>query len=237
MTQPNAKIPSRLCARYAGVLYLIIIVCGIFSEVVVRSRFIVPNDAGATAGNILAAQPFFRLGFLADSVMIVADVAVAILLYVLFKTIHKTLSLAAAAFRLTQAAILGLNLLNYHAATLLVGGTVYAAGFQSVPANSLALLFLDLHGHGYDLGLIFFGVANIILGVLVVRSTGIPSLLGYGLIGAAVVYLLGSYTRFLFPAGLPYISPLYVIPLVAELSFCLWLLIKGMPEPGKASPV
>jgi hypothetical protein len=43
-------------ARVAGLLYLIIIVFGIFSEVFVRSSLIVAGDATATATNILASE-------------------------------------------------------------------------------------------------------------------------------------------------------------------------------------
>lgn len=59
-------------ARTAGGLYLIIIVCGIFGEAFVRSSLVVPGDASATAGNILASPSLFRLGFVADSVMLLA---------------------------------------------------------------------------------------------------------------------------------------------------------------------
>ncbi|MBE9542421.1 MAG: DUF4386 domain-containing protein, partial [Proteobacteria bacterium] len=89
-------------------------------------------------------------------------------------------------------------------------------------------LFLDLHSHGYDLGLIFFGLSSLILGFLVVKSDYFPGIFGYGLMAAAVVYLAGSFSLFLFPEYSPFIEPIYIVPLVAELSFCLWLLVKGV---------
>ena len=215
-------------ARIAGFLYLVIIVFGIFSEVFVRSRLIVTGDAAATASNILASPGLFRIGFAADAIMLLCDVAIAVLFYVLFRPVSKTLSLTAAAFRLTQAAILGFNLLNYYAALLLLNGNEYAATFAAGQVSALALLFLDLHRHGYDLGLLFFGLSNLFLGYLVVRSTFLPRMLGYGLIAAAVVYLVGTFTLFLFPPYAALISPMYVVPLIAELAFCLWLLFKGV---------
>lgn len=227
MTDRTTEISAQTCARAAGLLYLLIIVCGIFSEAVVRGSLVVAGDATATAQNILASQGLFRIGLLADSLMLLSDVAIAVLFYILLKPVSNTLALMAAAFRLTQAAVLGFNLLNYYAALLLLGGDSFAGSFDTGQVQTLALLFLDLHSHGYDLGLLFFGLSSLILGYLVARSTLFPALLGYGLMAAALVYLAGSYTRFLAPDYVSFMAPIYIVPLVAELSFCLWLLLKG----------
>ena len=215
-------------ARVAGVLYLVIIVCGIFSEAFVRSNLIVVGDASATAANILSSPSIFRIGFAADTMMLLSDVAIAVLFYVLLRPVSKTLALTAAVFRLTQAAILGGNLLNYYAALLLLSGDGYASVFNAEQLSALAMLLLEMHSHGYDLGLLFFGLSSLVLGYLVIKSDYFPGVLGYGLIAAAVVYLVGSGTRFLFPDAMAHITPIYIVPLVAELSFCLWLLVKGV---------
>lgn len=228
LTARMTKTPPYVYARVAGILYLVIIVSGIFSEVFVRSNLIVSGDGAATAANIMASEWLFRVGFAADAVMLLSDVAVAVLLYILFKPVSKTLSMTAAAFRLTQAAILGFNLLNYYAALLLLNGAWYADAFGNEQQNALALLLLEMHSHGYDLGLLFFALSNLILGYLIIRSEYIPRILGYGLMAAALVYLSGSLVRFLIPEILSLITPLYIIPLVAELSFSLWLLFKGV---------
>lgn len=230
MTNRIVELSPHNYARVAGLLYLIIIVFGISSEVFIRSNLIVTGDAAATATNILASEGLFRLGFLADVFMLLSDVAIAILFYVLLKPVSKTLALMAAVFRLTQAAILGFNLLNYYAALLLLNGVAYTTVFNPDQLNALALLFLDLHSHGYDLGLLFFGLSSIILGYLIVKSNYFPAILGYGLIAAAVVYLTGSFTRFLFPEYISFIEPIYIVPLIAELSLCLWLLVKGVRD-------
>lgn len=232
MTIRDIETSPLIYAKVAGVLYLTIIICGIFSEVFIRSNLIVDGDATATATNILASPSLFRIGFVADSLMLLSDVAIAILFYVLLKPVSKTLALMAAAFRLTQAAILGFNLLNYYAALLFLNGTEYIATFKAEQLNTLAMLFLDMHSHGYDLGLLFFGLSSLILGYLVIKSDYFPGILGYGLTAAAVVYLTGSFTRFLFPDYVSLIEPVYIVPLIAELSFCFWLLVKGLRVPS-----
>ena len=228
MTDRSLEPSVLLYARLAGVLYLMIIVCGISSEVFIRSRLIVTGDAAATAANLLASQALFRVGFAADVVMLLSDVAIAVLFDQLLKPVSQTLALIAAAFRLTQAALLGFNLLNYYAPLLLLGDTGYLSVFDTGQLSALALFFLELHGHGYDLGLVFFGLSNLVLGYLVIKSDLFPAILGYGLQAAAVVYLAGSFTLFLLPPYASLIEPAYIVPLIAELSFCLWLLIKGI---------
>ena len=228
MENHTTKISPLIYARVAGFLYLIIIVFGIFSEVFIRSSLIVAGDATATAANILDSEGLFRFGFFADILMLLSDVAIAVLFYVLLKPVSKTLALIAAAFRLTQTAILNFNLLNYYAALLLLNGVEYATAFTPDQLNVLAMLLLDMHSHGYDLGLIFFGLSSLILGYLVIKSDYFPIILGYGLIAAALVYLTGSFTRFLFPDYISFIEPIYIMPLITEVSFCLWLLVKDI---------
>lgn len=233
MTHRAIELSPSVLARTAGALYLLIIVCGITAEAVIRSGLIVSADAAATAENILSSPPRFRLGFFLDSVMLLADAALAVIFYLLFRPVSKPLALGAAVFRLMQTAVISISLLAYYAVMLLLGGELYPEAFASEQLQAGAMLFLDLHAHGYDLGLIFFGVSNLLLGTLVIRSGFLPALLGYGLLAAAVVYLGGSYTRFLLPRYAPLTEPFYLIPLAAELAFGLWLLFKGV----RSSPV
>jgi hypothetical protein len=227
------RIPEKspvIYARIAGILYLLIIVFGISSEMFIRSSLIVAGDAAATAANILASKGLFRAGFAADALMVLCDVAIAVLFYILLKPVSKILSLSAAVFRLAQAAILGFNLLNYYAALMLLGAPGNASVFGSERLNTLASFYLDMHGHGYDIGLIFFGVSCLILGYLIIRSDYFPAVFGYGIAASGVVYLLGSFSLFLAPSLVSIFEPLYAIPFVAELAFCLWLLIKGVRD-------
>ena len=223
MSESQATPSPRRLSRVAGGLYLFIIVFGIAGEVALRGSLVVAGDADATAANILANPGVFRAAFVSDSLMLLADVAIAVVLYLLFRPLSAPLSTAAAAFRLAQAAVIGANLLNYQMALLLLEGR----GLAGADTRALAALFLDLHAHGYDLGLIFFAVSNALLGVMLLRAPRLPTWLGWALIAAALVYLAGSYLRFLAPELQLALQPAYAIPLLAELAFCLWLLFRG----------
>jgi hypothetical protein len=226
-------------ARVAGVLYAVIIVLGIFAEVVVRSRLVVDGDAQATAANIVGSESLFRLGFAADLAVFLCDVALAVVLYFLFRPVSRVLSLLAAAFRLTQTAIIGFNLLNMFAALLILSEADYLG--SSAERQSLSLFMLDLHQYGYTLGLTFFGVSTLVIGYLVLSSGCAPRLLGALLCLAGVGYVGDSVAFFLVPGYDGSISPILLAPaIVGEVWFALWLLFRGRrleslsedPAPG-----
>lgn len=215
-------------AKLAGVLYLVIILLGISGEMLFRSSLIVAGDAMATAANVRASPLTFYSAFVADVIMLICDVAIAVVFYQLFKSVNQLLALMAVVFRLTQAAILGFNLLNYYAPMILLNGISYTAVYETEQLSAMALFFFELHAYGYDLGLLFFAVSNLLLGYLLIKSRYFPVVLGYGLQAAALVYLIGGFVRFMLPDYTSTFEMAYIIPFIAELSFCLWLLVKGV---------
>ena len=212
--------------RLAGVLYLVIIVLGVSSEVGVRGRLIVAGDAAATAANLTASAGLYRAGFFADLVMCLSDVALAVLLFVLLVRVHRTLAMVALFFRLTQTAILGGGLLLAYAPLQMLEGAPADPATQSQ-----ALFFTQLHALGYDLGLVFFGVHCWLLGVLIARSGFLPRSLGWLVFAAGWVYVVGSAIRFGFPSASASFAPAYAVCLVAELALGLWLLVRGANPP------
>lgn len=228
----NTNSPLRKTARIAGVLYLVIIMAGLFAEMAVRSNLIVAGDAAATAENIMDSEGLFRLGFIGDLAMIMADVAIALLFYVLLKPVSNVLALLAAFFRLAQAAALGINLLNMFFALQLLGGADYLGTLSTDQSNALALMFLDTHAAGYRLALVFFGFSILILGYLLVKSELFPRILGYGMVMASLIYVADSAAYFML-TNYTEVEAVFDVLLsgpvvIAELSLCVWLLWKGI---------
>jgi hypothetical protein len=204
--------------RFTGLCYLIIILCGVGSEVALRGPLIDLASAHGTAQAILAQTMRFRLSIMADVVMALADVTLAILLFWMFRPVSAGLALTAMIFRLLQAGLIAAGLLNLQAAVLLL-----QPGAMDESAD-LALTFISMHAYGYDLGLIFFGVNCLLTTVLIVQSGFVPRVLGIGIGLSGLVYLSGSILRFVAPDLHGIVAPAYVVPLVAETAFCLWLL-------------
>ncbi|MGB8621263.1 MAG: DUF4386 domain-containing protein [Paracoccaceae bacterium] len=212
-------------AHLAGLLYLVIIVTGLGAELGLRGPLIDLSDADATAAAILGAPGQFRLAIAADLVMALCDAGLAILLYLIFRTMAAGLALSAMVFRLIQTVLIAASLMALLTAWLLMARTV-----QLSDAPALALVFLDLHAHGYDLGLVFFGVNNLIMGLLVWRSGVFAKVFGAGLGIAGLVYLAGSGLRFLAPEWSTGFAPVYGLTILAETAFCLRLLLQKGPR-------
>jgi Domain of unknown function (DUF4386) len=226
----TASVPrsSLATARTAGILYVIIVACGLFAEIGVRSRLIESGDPVATARNIIDSPMLFRAGLAADIIMFLADVAIAVVLYQLLRPLNRTLAMLAAAFRLTQTAVIGLNLLNMLQALRILDDADYLNSFNTEQTDTLALLYLEAHEYGYILGLAFFGVSTLIIGYLALSSLQIPRPLGVLLVLAGTGYLVDTFSFFLIPGYDGSASPIVLAPaLVAEIWFALWLLTRG----------
>lgn len=222
LTQNDLKL-----ARASGLLYLIIIICGIGAEVLLRGPLVDFGSAASTATAIRSAGLSLPLAIVADVIMAVADAALAITLFLLFRTVSPGLALAAMVFRLIQSALIAANLMNMQAAWLLITVGQDVAGLGAAEVETLALHFLNLHAHGYDLGLIFFAINSFLTGLLIWKSGMFPKVIGAGIIAAGAVYLVGSTLRFLAPGTFEAFAPAYGIPVLTEIAFCLRLMTAG----------
>ena len=61
-TKHEVEASPRVLSRIGGVLYLIIILGGIFGEALIRNRLIVSGNATATAANIRSLESLWRFG-------------------------------------------------------------------------------------------------------------------------------------------------------------------------------
>lgn len=228
MIDTTVDLSPRVYSRIAGVGYLIIIAAGIFAEFVIRSSMIVPGDATTTANNIMASEQLFRVGIAGDLIMLVCDIVVGLALYVLLRPVSKNLALLALLFRLIHTAVYGANLLNLFLVLLFLSGE----GFGFDQQSGLVSVFLDAHGIGYSLGLVFFGFHCLLLGYLIYKSGYIPGVLGILIAIAGLGYLIDSFTNVLLSNYTQYESVLIIVVFVpafiGELSLCLWLLLKGV---------
>ena len=78
-------LSEKYLARIAGLLYLIVIICGIFAEKYVRFTLVDLNDSAVTAQNIGNQEFLFRMGFVADLIMQLAYFLLPVVLYQLLK--------------------------------------------------------------------------------------------------------------------------------------------------------
>lgn len=220
---------SASIGRVAGALYLGTIVAGLFAEIGARGSLIVGNDAAATARAILAHEGLFRAGLIGDLVMLVCYVGVTALFYGMFAPVSRRLSLMAAAFSMIGIAILAADGFFLLATLRLLAPSTQLAAIIGAPQReALALLSLKLHGDGYDLSLVFFGIYCLMLGWLAWRSGFLPRAIGALMALAGVCYLVNSVADLAAPALARSLSPHLMDPtLIGEAALALWLLAFG----------
>jgi hypothetical protein len=225
MTQQIAEASPRLKARIAGVFYLLTILTRMFVEISVRNRLVVSDNAAATATNILAHEPLWRWGFAADIIAFASYIALTALLYELFKPVNRSLSLVAAFFSLAASVVQAISSLFHLAPLVLLGDAPYLRVFTMEQLQALALVFLRLRAAAYhNIGLVFFGLYCLLVGILILKSRFLPRILGVLMVLAGL-----SYVLFLSPPLVRSLQPyILVFPGVGQISLCLWLLVIGL---------
>jgi hypothetical protein len=231
---------NRNPGRFAGLLYVLISIPGIFALIYVPGKLIVDGNATATASNIAAHETLFRLGIAANLISQILFMWVALALYDLLKEVSRRQAALMLTLIVVPVPIVLLNELNAIAALILVRGADFLSNFEKPQRDSLAMLFLNLHSYGFDIAAIFWGLWLFPLGLLVYRSGFIPRLLGVLLMLNGFTFPVNSFTSLLLPQYENIVSR-WMKPLsFAELLFMFWLLIMGAkpkPLPGPASPV
>ena len=218
-------------ARFSGFAYLANILTGVFAQYV-RSTLIVPGDAAATAGNIMASELLFRLGFMSDLIMVAAYLMMGLFFYMLLRPVNQNVALLMLMLNLAGVPMLGINTLNEFAPLLLLNGASYLQAFPAAQLQALVMFFLDLQDYGYLIAAISYGAYLLPLGYLVFKSGYLPRLLGVLLMIASFGQMIPLFQMSLLPGYDVITYPGLGVAVLAEFSFCLWLLIKGAQMPA-----
>jgi hypothetical protein len=229
MTDRTVEALPQVYARIGGALYLALIVLGAFAEAFVRDRLIVSGNAAATAANITAMEPLWRLGIAAEFLAVICATALGMIYFVLLKPVSREINLLATFLRLVAITVQAVAALNLVAALFPLGNAPYLKAFTPEQLHALASLAIRSYGHGFGLALLLFGCCFLFHGYLIFRSGFLPKGLGILIQIAGLCYLTNSFALFLAPAFADRIFPAILIPsFLGEASLCLWLLVKGV---------
>jgi len=222
--------------RFVGMLYVLISIPAVFALIYIPSKLIVHGNATATASNIAASEGLFRAGIACNLISQILFMWVALALYDLLKGINRRHALLMLGLIAAQLPIVLLNELNAIAALILVRGANFLSIFEKPQRDALAMLFLNLHSHGFDIAAIFWGLWLFPLGLLVYRSGFLPRILGVLLILNCFTYLVNSFVALLLPQYELIVSR-WMKPLTfGELLFMFWLLVMGTRQKLVAPP-
>jgi hypothetical protein len=199
-------------ARVTGVVYLL-------SFLFALGTLFTPG----TPQDIVAHEPLFRLEFAVSLVWIALYVAVTALLYMLLSPVSRRLAILAVLFSLMGCTIQAFAAV-FELVPFVLGGSQYLSAFKGDQLQAVAQMFLELNTQANYVAVVFFGLFDIVIGYLILRSTFMPRILGGLMAIAGVLWLIFLYpplaNRALVEIELP--------GFVAELALMLWLLVRGV---------
>ena len=143
MSSPNNP------GRVAGLLYVLTSAVGFFAMGYVPDKIIVHANAAATASNLAAHETLFRIGIAGELIGQAAFIFVALALYNLLKGVNHRQASLMVILIVVSIPIAFVNELNSVAALVVVRGADFLSIFEKPQRDALAMLFLNLHNHGF----------------------------------------------------------------------------------------
>ncbi len=201
--------------RIAGVLYLVVVLAGIFCLAYV------PSQTGTTVVEAAARIGLFRAGIAAFLVMQVAFLLVPLALYRVLGDVNRCAAIAMVALAVVSVPI-GLMAVTHRMEALsLLQGT-------AVDADAAFALCLQRYGFGLRIASLFWGLWLLPFGWLVLRSARLPRVLGVLLILGGIGYVVQVFGG-LVPglADAAWMGYVRMPAAFGEIGSCLWLLVFG----------
>src|SRR5262245_20484257 len=125
-------------ARFAGLLYMFMLVTGLPGLLLIPHKLIVDGDSLATADHLRAAPNLLRWGIASELFHQVVFAYLALALYDLFRDVSRSAARQLVLLVAMSVPIMFLNTVSELAALILVGSPPYLASFSRTQLDSLA---------------------------------------------------------------------------------------------------
>ncbi len=223
------KTSSNKTARFAGLLYLILIIGGIISLAYIPSQLIVRESASKTLENITNSEFLFRIGIVIGIITFLIHILLPLALYKLLHSVNKFHANLMVIFSLISVTIFFVNILNKFSVLTLINKAKYLEKLGETELQTQVMFYIDSYNNGLVISQIFWGLWLFPFGYLVYKSGFLPKFLGILLMAGCFGYLITFFGGFLysnFNNSIISIIAGYPAPL-GEFGICLWLLIMG----------
>lgn len=220
-------------ARWAGVLYLVVVVTGIFCLGYVPSQVNVAGDWPATLASIRTHESLFRFGIAAFLLKQVAFLLLPLVLYRVLGDAGRGIAATMVVFAVTSVPLALFALARKLDALSLLTDPALATAIAPDQLQALAIQSLDAYGNALVATRLFWGLWLLPFGILVIRSARMPRLLGVTLVLGCVGYLVDVFGALLVPGypGSPLANIAMLPASIGEIGACLWLLLFGLRAP------
>jgi len=190
------------------------------------------GDAAATARNIIAAEAQWRASFAAEMIIGICAVPLLAIEYFLLRPVNSAIAFLGLLFNVVSLAVEFVTDLPNYVALHYLEPARYLRAFDARQLHALAYFTITLHEDGFGVALLFFGFVLICWGYLVYNSGYFPKAIGVLLPIGGLCYIINSFALFLAPSLADAMFPYILLPsFIAELSFCLYMLVVGVNLP------
>lgn len=218
-------------ARCAGLVYLVVVVTGFFSQGYVPGKIAAPGDPEALLANIMSHEMLFRAGI---AVFMVEQVTFLLLPFLLFRLLQAVQRSAAVAMVLLAVVGVPISLVavGHHLDALQF--LTQAPGISVDMAHALARLSLKSYDADVLVASVFWGLWLIPFGYLVIKCGRLPRVLGVLLMLGGAGYLVDISGELLLPgyAHIAFFDYVHLPAAFGEVGICLWLLLMGIRSGG-----
>lgn len=228
----TTEFSNKKLARIAGLIYLGVVLTGIFSLMYVPSKLIVSDNALLTYQNIATSESLFRLWILSGLLCYTFFLFLPLVLYKLLKPVNENYAKLMVLLAIMSVPIFFLNVQNKFNVLSLVSNTNNHLGFSVEQIQSQVMLYLNQYDNGMRIVHIFSGLWLFPFGYLVLKSDFLPKILGILLMLGCFGYLINFVGQTLIPNYSKIgISSYIILPAsIGEIGTCLWLLIMGVKD-------
>ncbi len=220
---------NKKTARIAGLLYLIVVLTGIFSLAYVPKTLFIWDNATLTFNKIVSSELLFRVGILSSVICYTAFIFLPVVLYQLLKQVNEFYAKLMTILAIVSVPVSFVNLQNKFSILSLISKDEYLKVYSNEQLQSKVMFYLNQYDNGILLVSVFWGLWLLPFGYLIYKSEFLPKFLGILLMSGCFGYLI-NFTGNMFIKNYAEIeiSKFMSLPAsIGEIGTCLWLLIIG----------
>lgn len=223
---------NKKTARLAGLLYLIVVLTGIFSLAYVPKMLFIWDNPALTFNKIMSSELLFRFSILSSVICYTTFIFLPLALYKLLKPVHSGYAKLMAILALISVPISFINLQHKFTVLSLIGKVENLKFFLNEELQNKVMFYLNQYDSGISIVSIFWGLWLFPFGYLVYKSGFLPKALGILLMLGCFGYLINFTGNTLFKSYSEMgISSWVSLPAsIGEIATCLWLLIMGVKQ-------
>jgi membrane-bound metal-dependent hydrolase YbcI (DUF457 family) len=230
ITHQDSNMTRTTNARLAGFTFLFYIATGITSLMLFNQAISGAQGTAAKLAAIAQHATVVRLAVVLALVIFLCAVVLGVTLYALTREEDRDLAMIALCCRVSEGVIAAVSATSTLQLLAIATASTAAAAPDAATAQALGGLLLNHRGSTGSIAAICFVMGSTLYSYLFLRARSIPVPLAWLGVLASVLLLIALPLEL---AGLIKMSFLMWLPmLVFEVTFALWLIIKGVAAPG-----